>query len=117
VNLTLPKLPFSLPLPDLPTLPPMPSFVPSGKDFVNEASETVNADLQQTLNTAVENAKTNLVAAGEAIVKNFYERALSLVIIFVVCLATLLILAFLVKLIRDAIKRKKDSLDIPPQTV
>jgi len=115
MNFSLPKI--NLPLPDLPSLPPMPSFVPSGKNFVNEASETVNADLQQTLNVAVENAKTNLVAAGEAIAKSFYERALSLVIIFVACLAGLLLLAFVVKLIRDGVKRRKDSQDTLPQTV
>ena len=116
MNLTLPKLPNLPELPSLPSNLPVPSL-PSFTNKVNEASQTVNAGLQQTLNGAVENAKTGLVTAGEAIAKSFYERALSLVIIFVVCLAGLLLLAFTVKLIRDALWRRKDSAGTPPQTV
>lgn len=105
-------------LPEI-ALPPMPSILPSlpsGKDFVDEASQTVNADLQQTLDMAVENARAGLVSAGEEIIGSFYERALALMIIFVVCLVGLLFLALIVKTIRDSWPKKKDSSDIPPQT-
>lgn len=121
MNFSLPKIEFpSLPLPT--SLPEISNTFKEQLDAeysnkVNEASATVNADLQQTLNTAVENAKTGLVAAGEEITKNFYEQALALLIIFVACLAGLLLLAFIVKLIRDAIHHQKDSSDTPPQTV
>ena len=129
MNFSLPK--FELPEISLPSVPslPIPTALPDvGRNLkeqldqeytqkVGEASQTVNAGLQQTLNSAVENAKTGLVAAGDAIIKSFYERALSLVFIFVGCLVGLLLLAFVTKLIRDWLRKQKESVGNPPKTV